>query len=139
MDKLLWSTNKNESYFLLNFIVKHYILCIFVLRSKFSFMISKVKISSKLLLIGYLVVGWHFNVYVACDVGPSVNPLQNRELNMWTLFCSVCINFLNSQIWKDIMLESNGKPSSVTTLSTDYSFQNLFFWNLFEFSVLKII
>jgi len=32
------------------------------------------------------------------------------------------------------MLELNGKPSSVTTFSTDFSFQNLIFWNLFEFS-----
>ncbi len=30
------------------------------------------------------------------------------KLNMWTLFCNVCIDFLNSQIWKDIMLEMNG-------------------------------
>jgi hypothetical protein len=28
-------------------------------------------------------------------------------------------------------------PSS-TTFSTDFSFQNLVFWNLFEFSVVKI-
>ncbi len=56
------------------------------------------------------------------------------KLNMWTLFCSVCIDFLNSQIWKEIMLELNAKPSSVTTFSTDFSFQNLVFWNLFEFS-----
>jgi hypothetical protein len=55
------------------------------------------------------------------------------KLNMWTLFCNVCIDFLNNQIWKDIMLEMNGKPSSVTTFSTDFSFQNLIFWNLFEF------
>jgi hypothetical protein len=31
------------------------------------------------------------------------------------------------------MLELNGKLSSVTTTSTDFSFQNLVFWNLFEF------
>ncbi len=36
------------------------------------------------------------------------------------------------------MLELNGKPSSVTTFSTDFSFQNLVFWNLFEFSVAEI-
>jgi len=35
----------------------------------------------------------------------------------------VCINVLNSQIWKEIMLELNGKPSSVTASSTDFSFQ----------------
>jgi hypothetical protein len=59
------------------------------------------------------------------------------KLNMWTLFCNVCINFLNSQIWKEFMLELNGKPSSVTTSSTDFSFQYLIFWNLFEFSAKK--
>jgi hypothetical protein len=36
------------------------------------------------------------------------------------------------------MLELNGKPSSVTRFSTDLSFQNLVFWNLFEFSVAEI-
>jgi hypothetical protein len=60
------------------------------------------------------------------------------KLNWWTLFCNVYISFLNSQIWKEIMLELNGKPSSVTTSSTDFSFQNLVFWNLFGFSVAKI-
>jgi hypothetical protein len=57
---------------------------------------------------------------------------------MWTLFCNVCFDFLNSQIWKEIMLELNGKLSSFTTSSTDFSFQNLVFWNLFEFSVAEI-
>jgi hypothetical protein len=59
------------------------------------------------------------------------------KLNMWTLFCNVCISFLNSQIWKEIMIELTGKPSSVITSSTDFSFQNLVFWNLFEFSAKK--
>jgi hypothetical protein len=35
------------------------------------------------------------------------------KLNMWTLFCNICIDFLNIQIWKENMLELNGKPSSV--------------------------
>ncbi len=60
------------------------------------------------------------------------------ELNMWTLFCNVCIYFLNSQIWKEVILELNSKPSSVITFSTDFSFQNLVFGNLFEFSVAEI-
>ncbi len=60
------------------------------------------------------------------------------KFNMWALFCNVCINFLNNQIWKEIMLELNGKPSSVTTFSTDFCFQNLNFWNLFEFSAAEI-
>jgi hypothetical protein len=38
----------------------------------------------------------------------------------------------------DIMLEMNSNPSSVTTFSTDFSFQNLVFGNLFEFSVAEI-
>jgi len=46
---------------------------------------------------------------------------------MWTLFCNVCIDFLNSQIWNEIMLELNDKSSSVTTFSTDFSLQNLGF------------
>jgi hypothetical protein len=49
------------------------------------------------------------------------------KLDMWTLFCNVCFNFLNSQIWNEIMLELNGKPSRVTMFSTDFSFQNLVF------------
>ncbi len=35
------------------------------------------------------------------------------KLNMWTLFCDACIDFLNSQIWNEIMLELNSKPSGV--------------------------
>ncbi len=46
--------------------------------------------------------------------------------------------YVNSQIWKEIMLELNGKPSRVTTFSTDFSFQNLVFWNLFEFLAAEI-
>jgi hypothetical protein len=36
------------------------------------------------------------------------------------------------------MLELNGMPSSVATFSTDFSFQNLVFGNLFEFSAAEI-
>jgi hypothetical protein len=50
------------------------------------------------------------------------------KLNMWTLLCNnVHINFFNLQIWNEIMLELNGKPSGVTTFSTDFSLQNLVF------------
>jgi hypothetical protein len=49
-----------------------------------------------------------------------------------------CIDVLNSQIGKEIMLELNGEPSSVTMFSTDFSFQNLVFKNLFEFSAAEI-
>ncbi len=76
---------------------------------------------------------------VTCDIAPSVNQLQTiGKLNMWTLFCNVCIDFLNSQIWKEIMLELNDKPSKVTTSSTDFSFQNLVFEILFVFSAAEI-
>jgi hypothetical protein len=33
----------------------------------------------------------------------------------------------------------NGRHASLTMFSIDFSFQNLVFWNLFEFSVAKII
>jgi hypothetical protein len=36
------------------------------------------------------------------------------------------------------MLELSGKPLSVTTFSTDFSFQNLVIWNLFEIAEPKI-
>jgi hypothetical protein len=36
------------------------------------------------------------------------------------------------------MFELNGKPSSATTSSTDFSFQTLVFWNLIEFSAAEI-
>jgi hypothetical protein len=52
---------------------------------------------------------------------------------MWTLFCNVCIDFLNSQIRKEIILELNGKPSSVMMFSADFSFQNLVFWIYLNF------
>jgi len=45
------------------------------------------------------------------------------KLNLWTLFCNVYVDFLNSQIWKEIMLELNGNPWSVTRFSIDSCFQ----------------
>jgi hypothetical protein len=67
---------------------------------------------------------------VACAVGPSVNPLQNKE----TQHVNIVLQwrYSNSQIWKEIMLELNSKPPTVTTFSTNFSFQNLVFWNLFS-------
>jgi hypothetical protein len=38
----------------------------------------------------------------------------------------------------EIMLELNGKPSSVTMSLTDFSFKNLVFKMLFEFSSIEI-
>ncbi len=69
----------------------------------------------------------------------QVNPLQNRETQHLNIVLRCMYQFLNSQIWKEIMLELNGKPSSVTKFSTDFSFQNLVFGNLFEFSAAEII
>jgi hypothetical protein len=43
-----------------------------------------------------------------------------------------------AKLWKEIVLELNGKSSSVTTFSTDFSFQNLIFCGLFEFSAAEI-
>ncbi len=37
-----------------------------------------------------------------------------------------------------LLLELNGRHSSVIMSSTDFSFQNFVFWNLFEFSVVEI-
>jgi hypothetical protein len=56
---------------------------------------------------------------------------ETAKLNMWTLFCNVRIEFLNSPMWEEIMLESNGKPSSVTTFSTDFSFQKTWFFEIY--------
>ncbi len=76
---------------------------------------------------------------MACDIGPSVNPLQNREIQHVNIVLQCMYPFFEQpKIWKEIMLELNAKPSSVTTSSTDFSFQNLVFWNLFEFSAAEI-
>jgi len=56
-----------------------------------------------------------------------------------TLATLVYIPFLKSQIWKEITLELNGRPVSVTTFLMEFSFQYLFFGNLFLFLVMKII
>ncbi len=50
-----------------------------------------------------------------------------------------CLNWMVSfQVLPCPQLELNGKASSVTMSSTDLSFQNLVFWNLFEFSAAEI-
>jgi len=69
---------------------------------------------------------------VACAIGPSVSQCYNIEWNQhMTLFVRY-IPFLKSQVWNKIILELNGRPSTVNTFSTDFSFQNLFFKDLFE-------
>jgi len=70
-----------------------------------------------------------WQVWTHCKIG---------KVNMWVLLCNVCIDFLNSQIWKESMLELNVKPSSVTTFFNWFCLPYLVFWNLFEFSVAQI-
>ncbi len=57
------------------------------------------------------------------------------KLNKWTLFCNVCIDILNSQNIKGnhCLNWIVSLLSVTTTFPTDFSFQNLVFWNLFEF------
>jgi hypothetical protein len=52
---------------------------------------------------------------VACAAGPGVNPLQNRETQHVNIVLQCQYRF-----FEEIMLELNGKPSSVTTFSTDF-------------------
>jgi len=77
----------------------------------------------------------HYNLYsVACALAQVWTHYKIGKLNMWTLFCNVCINFLNSQIWKEIMLELNNDKISFQVLppfSTDFSFQNLVFFGIY--------
>jgi hypothetical protein len=54
-----------------------------------------------------------------------------EKLDMWTLFCNVCIDFLNNQIWKEIMFELNGKLSSVTMSSTDFFLSKTWFFGIY--------
>jgi hypothetical protein len=61
---------------------------------------------------------------VACALGPSVNPLQNREIQ----YVNIVLQYIN------FLLELNGKAFKCYHISTDFSFQNLNFWNLFDFS-----
>jgi hypothetical protein len=74
---------------------------------------------------------------VACAVDPSVKPLQNRETQHVNIVLQCMYRFFEEPNMKKIMLELNGKRSSVTTFSTESSFQNLVFWNLFEFSAVE--
>jgi hypothetical protein len=71
---------------------------------------------------------------VAFVVGPSVNPLQNRKIQHVNIDLQCMYQFFEQpNIKKEIMLELNGKHSSVIVFSIDFSFQNLEIWNLFEF------
>ncbi len=73
--------------------------------------------------------------------GPQVwTHYKIGKLNMWTLFCNICIDFLNSQIWKEIMLELNFLSLQVLPTHSQLIFpsKTWFFWNLFEFSGLYL-
>ncbi len=47
---------------------------------------------------------------VAYVVGLGVNPLQNWEIQHVNIVLQCMIDFLNNQIWKEIMIELNGTP-----------------------------
>ncbi len=76
---------------------------------------------------------------VACVIGPSVNPLQNRETQYVNIVLQCMYWFSKQPNMKGSHAWIDDKPSSVTTFSSDFSFQNLVFWNLFEHFVAKII
>ncbi len=77
---------------------------------------------------------------VACGISPSVYPLQNSETQHVNIGLQCMYPFFEQPNMKGshAWIELNGTPSSVTTFSTDFSFQNLIFWNLFEFSAAEI-
>jgi hypothetical protein len=75
---------------------------------------------------------------VACVVGPSVNPLQSKETQHVNIILQCMYWFFEQPNMEESMLELNGKPSSVTTFSAKFSFQNLVFKTLFEFSAAEI-
>jgi hypothetical protein len=68
----------------------------------------------------------------------SVNPLQNRETQHVNVVLQCMYQFLEQPNMKGNQLELNGNPSSVIAFSTDFSFQNLVWWNLFEFPAVEI-
>jgi hypothetical protein len=60
---------------------------------------------------------------VAYAIGPSVNPLQNRETQHVNIVLQCMYPFFEQPNMKEIMLELNGKSSSVIMSSTFFSFQ----------------
>jgi hypothetical protein len=86
-------------------------------------------------IIIYIII----STSVAYVVGLSVNPLQSKETQHVNIVLQFMYWFFEQQNMKgDRAQEQNGNPSSVTTFSTDFSFQNLVFCNLFEFSAVEI-
>jgi patatin-like phospholipase/acyl hydrolase len=68
---------------------------------------------------------------VACAIGPSVNPLQNRETQHVKIVLQHMYQFFEQ-------LEVIRKPSNFTMFSTDFSSQNLVFWKILEFLAAEI-
>ncbi len=86
-------------------------------------------------IIIYIII----STSVAYVVGLSVNPLQSKETQHVNIVFQFMYWFFEQQNMKgDRAQEQNGNLSSVTTFSTDFSFQNLVFCNLFEFSAAEI-
>jgi hypothetical protein len=67
---------------------------------------------------------------VACVVGSSVKPITtHREIQHVNIILRPRYQFFEQPNMKGKIIELNGKPSSVVTMfSTDFSFQNLVFW-----------
>jgi len=65
---------------------------------------------------------------VACALGSSVNPLQNRETQHVNIVLQMYVSiFRTAKYEREIMLEWNGKPSIVTAFSTDFFLPKLGF------------
>ncbi len=66
--------------------------------------------------------------------------IQNRETQHVNIVLQ-CVYwfFWTAKYERKSCFELNDKPSNVTMLSTDFSFQTVVFWNLFEFSRAEII
>ncbi len=77
---------------------------------------------------------WLNMTSVACAIGPSVNPLQNRATQHVNIVFQCMYQFFEQPNMKGnhAWIELNGKPSTVTTFSTDFSFQNLIFFEIFS-------
>jgi len=78
---------------------------------------------------------------VVCAICPCVNPWQNRETQHVNIDLQYMYQFFEQPNMKGNHAWIECKTSSVTTFSTGFSlqnlvfcFQNLVFWNLFEFS-----
>jgi hypothetical protein len=73
--------------------------------------------------------------------GIFVEPLRLPQKPLWNTCRFTCIIPLISAILVAILIYTSVTCAigpSVTMFSTDFSFQNLVFWNLFEFSVAEI-